>query len=61
MMVQSVAGLAAKAVNESRGDEMVWVDSGNPDVEDWLTRLLLAHPGLQKSGAFEPWDLVDRY
>src|SRR4051812_38029106 len=34
MMVQSVAGLAAKAVNEGRGDEMVWVDSGNIDVED---------------------------
>jgi len=25
MMVQSVAGLAAKAVNDGRGDEMVWV------------------------------------
>jgi hypothetical protein len=61
MMVQSVAGLAAKAVNEGRGDEMVWVDSGNPDVEDWLARLLSAHPALERSGAFGPWELVDRY
>jgi hypothetical protein len=61
MMVQSVAGLAAKAVNEGRGDEMVWVDSGNPDVEDWFARLLAAHPGLQPSGAFGAWELVDRY
>ena len=25
MMAQSVAGLAAKAVNEGRGDELVWI------------------------------------
>ncbi len=61
MMVQSVAGLAAQAVNEGSGDEMVWVDTGNRDVEDWLARMLAAHPGLQKSGAFGPWELVDRY
>ncbi len=30
MMLQSIAGLAAQAVNEGRGDEMVWVDEGNP-------------------------------
>jgi hypothetical protein len=61
MMVQSVAGLAAKAVNEGRGDEMVWVDSGNPDVEDWLARLLTAHPGLGKLESCGPWELVERY
>ena len=33
MLTQSVAGLAAKAVNERRGDEMVWVGTGNPDAE----------------------------
>src|ERR1019366_7795196 len=38
MLVQSVAGLTAKAVNEGRGDEMVWVESGNRDVEDWFSR-----------------------
>jgi hypothetical protein len=61
MMVQSVAGLAAQAVNEGRGDEMVWVDSGNRDVEDWFARMLAAHPSLRQSGAFGPWELVDRY
>ena len=61
MMVQSVAGLAAKAVNEGRGDEMAWVDNGNPDLEDWLSRLFAARPVLQRSGLFGPWELVDRY
>jgi hypothetical protein len=61
MMVQSVAGLAAKAVNEGRGDEMVWVVSGNVDVEDWLARKLKRHPQLEMRGAFDPWTLVERY
>src|SRR4051794_8678723 len=40
MMVQSVAGLAAKAVNAGQGDEMVWVGTRNADVEAWYARLL---------------------
>ncbi|MGZ4987386.1 MAG: hypothetical protein ACXWBP_05045, partial [Limisphaerales bacterium] len=35
MMVQSVAGLAAKAVNEGRGTELVWVNNGEGDLEKW--------------------------
>lgn len=61
MMVQSVAGLAAKAVNEGRGSEMVWVDNGNVDDERWLARLLAGHPDLGKPGTFAPWELADRY
>lgn len=61
MMVQSVAGLAAKAVNEGRGDELVWVYNGDGDLEKWYARLLAAHPGLARPGAFEPWQLVDHY
>lgn len=61
MMVQSVAGLAAKAVNESRGDELVWVDNGDGDLEKWYVRLLARHPDLATPGTFAAWDLVDRY
>ncbi len=61
MMAQSVAGLAAKAVNEGRADEMVWVGTDNIDVEDWFARLLKRHPQLEMRGKFGPWDLVDRY
>ncbi|HVM63012.1 MAG TPA: hypothetical protein VMV72_19290 [Verrucomicrobiae bacterium] len=62
MMVQSVSGLAARAVNEGHGDEMVWVTvEDNVDVEDWLARLLRRQPQLEMRGTFAPWELVDRY
>jgi hypothetical protein len=61
MMVQSVAGLAAQAVNEGRGDEMVWVENGNIDGEEWLARLRQRHPQLEMRGSFDPWPLVERY
>jgi hypothetical protein len=61
MTAQSVAGLAAKAVNESRADEMVWVGTDNVDIEDWLARLLKRQPQLELRGTFSLWDLVDRY
>ena len=61
MMVQSVAGLAAKAVNEGRGDELVWVNNGDGDLEKWYARLIARHPELATPGAFGPWDLVDHY
>ncbi|MDR3638613.1 MAG: GxGYxYP family putative glycoside hydrolase [Isosphaeraceae bacterium] len=61
MMVQSLAGLAAKAVNEGRGDEMVWVSSDNVDVEGWYERRLKAASPPEVRGAFGAWELVDRY
>jgi hypothetical protein len=61
MTLQSVAGLAAKAVNEGLGDEMVWVESGNVDGEDWFARLLKRHPQVEMRGVFDFWDLVDRF
>jgi hypothetical protein len=61
MMAQSVAGLAAKAVNEGRADEMVWLGIDSIDAEDWLARLLKRQPQLELRGTFALWDLVDRY
>ena len=62
MMVQSVAGLAAKSVNESRADELVWVGiNDNVDVNDWFARLLQRQPQVELRGTFGPWELVDRY
>jgi hypothetical protein len=61
MMLQSVAGLAAKAVNEGHNDEMVWVPTNNTDEEDWFVRFRQRHPQLQVRGSFAIWDLVDRY
>ena len=61
MTAQSVAGLAAKAVNEGRADEMVWVGTDNIDAEDWFARLLKRQPQLELRGTVALWELVDRY
>jgi hypothetical protein len=61
MTAQSVAGIAANAVNEGRGDEMVWVDSGNVDAEDWLARTSKRQPQVEMRGEFGLWPLIERY
>jgi hypothetical protein len=61
MLVQSVAGLAAKAANAGTGDEMVWVTSTNRDLEDWYHRFIANHPQLTTQDDVEPWELVDRF
>ncbi|HEX2853075.1 MAG TPA: hypothetical protein VHO24_07550 [Opitutaceae bacterium] len=61
MLLQSVAGLAAKATNEGRNEELVWVDTGNIDTEDWLARRLKRQPQIELRGTLEPWALVNRY
>jgi hypothetical protein len=61
MMVQSVAGLAARAANQGRGHELVWVDNGGGDLEKWYASLLVQHPDLATPGAFQPWDLADHF
>jgi len=61
MLLQSISGLAAQAVNEHRGDELLWVTSTNVNVEEWGKRFLADHPQVADRGTFSPWDLVDRY
>jgi hypothetical protein len=61
MLVQSVAGLAAKSVNAGSGDELVWVGTGNPDVEAWGTRALGRAGAPAMRGEFGPWELVERF
>ncbi|MGZ4962844.1 MAG: hypothetical protein ACXWKG_16815 [Limisphaerales bacterium] len=63
MMVQSVAGLAAKAVNEGRGTELVWVNNGEGDLEKWYGLLIGRHPEVvpAPSSELDPWSLVDHF
>lgn len=66
MLVQSISGLAARAVNEGRGDEMVWIEVGHPEMHlnpafklgrDYL----LARLDAEERGAYGAWELVERY
>ena len=60
MMVQSVAGLAARAVNEGACGEMVWIGTTNPDYEQWYAALI-ERLGLEERGTLGAWDLVARF
>src|SRR6185503_10277466 len=60
MMVQSVGGLAAKAVNEGRGDELVWVLTGNADLERWYAGWMRAARSVEMRGEMGAWELVER-
>ena len=59
-LVQSVAGLAAQAVNEGRFDEMLWVDYGSESGAEWYRRLT---ERLEVETRQSPavWDLVQEY
>src|SRR5215213_6101257 len=61
LLLQSVAGLAAQAVNEGRGDEMVWIDeSRRPDYARWHAGVV-KRLGVREEGPFSTLDLVRRY
>jgi hypothetical protein len=61
MLVQSLAGLAAQAVNQGRFDEMVWVSPGKGDDSVAWYQGLVHRLQLQERGTLNPWDLLDRY
>ena len=61
MLVQSIAGLAAKAVNQGQGEEMVWVFNDNHDMKLWYEAFLKHHPGITTNGTLTPWELVNRF
>jgi len=66
MMIQSLAGLAARAVNEDKCDEMIWVEVGhpflplNPDYQLYYNRAK-KRLGFEERGTFGSWDLVKRF
>lgn len=57
VLAQSVAGLAARAVNDGRFNRMVWVECNRPVYEKWLknTRRTL---GIRPDGYKDVWQLV---
>ena len=61
MLVQSIAGLAAKRVNKGQGDEMVWVFNDNQDMELWYQAFLKRHPHVSAGETLTSWELVKRF
>ena len=61
MLAQSLAGLAAQAVNEGRGDELVYVNLwDNADYVLWR-RMILERTGMEDRGTSTVWALVEKY
>ena len=61
MLCQSIAGLTAKAVNEGRLDEMLWIGmEDNKDYARWYS-MIKDRLDLEERGRFKTWQLVKRY
>ena len=61
MLAQSVAGLAAQAVNEGRACEMVFMeDKADADGKLYFDRMK-AEKKFKVSGTFDAWELLERY
>ncbi|MCC5905812.1 MAG: hypothetical protein JJU13_06390 [Balneolaceae bacterium] len=59
-LIQSLSGLAAKAVNTGELDEMIWTNIDNVSYEEWFERMLnRLNPEIR--GEFLVWELVSRY
>lgn len=60
VLLQSLAGLAAKMVNDGRGHELVWME-GSPSVfNDWKQRTI-DRLTISNSGSCDVWELLNRY
>ncbi|MEZ2443924.1 hypothetical protein AB6805_19515 [Chitinophaga sp. RCC_12] len=59
-LAQSVAGLAAQALNEGTGDEGVWIETSNPGYSVYF-HSLVARLKAKVPGTFTTWQLVERY
>ncbi len=59
-LLQGLAGLAARAVNEGRGDELVWMDDGNAEIKEWQ-QLTVKRLSMERRGGFSVWELLTRY
>lgn len=60
MLVHSIAGLAAQAVNEGLSDELVWIDDSWYNYDIWYERVK-KRLGIEQVKTFTPMELVKRY
>lgn len=61
MLVQSIAGLAARAVNDGRLDEVVYIEEAHNEHYGLWRKMLLKREAIEDRGKFDAWELVARY
>ncbi|KAA2238968.1 hypothetical protein F0L74_22400 [Chitinophaga agrisoli] len=59
-LAQSITGLAAQALNEGLSTEGVWIQTANPDYQQYY-HALVKRLKAKMAGQFNVWQLVDRY
>jgi hypothetical protein len=60
ILLQGMAGLAAQAVNDNMGDELVWLPGGGEAYLEWNKRTV-DRLKLENRGKFDVWNLLKRY
>ncbi len=60
LLIQSLSGLAAKAVNNGEFDELVWVDHKHDDYNKWYVKAK-KRLGFEERGNLNAWQLLERY
>ena len=60
MLAQSVAGLAAKAVNSGTSDEMVWIENTATQYNEWY-KMCVRRLSAVESDAQTAWELAVKY
>lgn len=54
----SAQGLTAKAVNEGRYDDLIWVSTDNPNFERWGDMFLKEHPQIKIKATLNPLEIL---
>jgi hypothetical protein len=60
MLAQSVAGLAARAVNDGQSDEMVWIENTSSQYAEWYAACI-RRIAARETGTESVWELAERY
>lgn len=58
MLLESLSGLSAQAVNEGKWDTMVWIETGSKDYADLLDRSL-DELNIEDTSSMSVWELLD--
>lgn len=58
ILAESLAGLAAKAVNEAKNDEMIWIAVGTPAADEWLNRTI-SRLAITERQTMNVWQLLN--
>lgn len=59
-LTESLSGLAARAVNEELGDELIWIHVTGKGYLAWLDSLFTRNPEVKDLGYMNVWSVVDR-